>query len=508
MTKPDFSRRTFLGAVAGAATAGTFSGCARAAAGQTFTPEQFGARGDGRSDDYDAFARLVKAVNAAGGGTVLLGAGRTYRIGRFVAPGNGVVDLAFDGCDPLVVEGNGAKISVEGRFARTSPKIRGLAGLHIENSRNVTVRNLELDGNVGDTTRTPKLVESGVMCGLSLRSCFDVRVENIFAHHFAADGLVIRESAARDAARRRRVCRNVTVVKSRFLYNARQGTTITSLRGGLFEDCEFSYSGFVDSKGTMSRYGAHSPASGVDVEPDNSPTENDRLDVLTGDITFRRCRMVGSYGPAFLASKFQRGHYWMENVRLENCQIECHDGETGGTDGFIFDVPGGQVVGCTLQMRDKTAYLCWNKLGNASPRFASNTVYGRNPAAHRYIFALRANGGSPVVEGNRFIAQHRSPKPRGGGSWLIFLDNANATVRSNEMVLPKEAHHRAGALPAVYANVARMDRNTYRTDLPAGGGAHFEVVYESATAAVGEKFNGGAASPTGAVRPLSRPRKG
>src|SRR3954447_20282782 len=74
------NRRSFL---AGSAAAAALAGMPEIAHGQggSFTPEQFGAKGDGITNDSGAFARLAQAVNAAGGGTIVFRR-TTYLVGE------------------------------------------------------------------------------------------------------------------------------------------------------------------------------------------------------------------------------------------------------------------------------------------------------------------------------------------------------------------------------------------------------------------------------------------
>ena len=67
------------------------------------TPEQFGAAGDGQTNDTDAFAKMTAAVNKAGGGRVVLRK-TTYVVGGHVSdPASGYAFapaniMVFDGC--------------------------------------------------------------------------------------------------------------------------------------------------------------------------------------------------------------------------------------------------------------------------------------------------------------------------------------------------------------------------------------------------------------------------
>jgi hypothetical protein len=447
---------------------------------------------------------MVDAVNGAGGGQIIFGLGRTYFVDRFVTASNGISDLTFAGCDGLSIDGNGATLSVKGDFHRDAKATRGLSGLLFEDCRNVSVRNIFLDGNVHRMTRLADLPEAPTH-GLHFQSCLDVHVDRIEARRFAADGMYVRESKRTDRLGYRTASRRFTVRNSRFLFNARQGLSVIQLRGGLFESCEFSHTGYIDRGGRSGPYGAHSPGAGVDIEPNRTPFDRDPVDVLTGDLLFRGCSLVGNAGASLVAAKYAAGTPFIEQVTLETCQFECNDGVTGGQDGFIFDVRAGLVQNCTLGMRDKTAYLGWYPDNGADQRFAGNVVYGRNPRRNRPIFAVRRTRGSPVIEANRFVGQQQAPKdPR--GAWLVFIDNPNAVVRRNSVFVPAAAFPVGGgskSVPFVFARARLMDGNTYESDFV--GGSRFAVVYGEGTRTRNEIHRGHVSGPPGALRSERRP---
>lgn len=81
------------------------------------TPEQFGAVGDGVTDDQDAFEALAAAVNAANGGSIRFAQGATYLVGKqtagggtyYLAPGYG---LEIHDCENVTVDFNGANFKM------------------------------------------------------------------------------------------------------------------------------------------------------------------------------------------------------------------------------------------------------------------------------------------------------------------------------------------------------------------------------------------------------------
>jgi hypothetical protein len=106
--------------------------CAAAVSLPRLTPERFGAKGDGIADDSGAINRAFAALKAAGGGTLSLGAGKTYLVGSSL--GSGPTRRFIDN---VTVEGNGATIKNNGP---SKPSGRFYT-LRLLGSR-VTVRNL------------------------------------------------------------------------------------------------------------------------------------------------------------------------------------------------------------------------------------------------------------------------------------------------------------------------------------------------------------------------------
>ena len=304
-------RRTVVNGII-AAGAGLVLGCRGTAAQATpdaFTPEAFGARRDGRTNDTAAFRRMASAVNRAGGGRIVLR--RTvYLVGeqrpgfpqeRYAfAPGS---ILQLSNCPrDLVIEGNGATLRCApglryGTFDRgtgqrvnlpmPNTKPGSLATPYdymilVEQCRGaVTISDLELDGNVGALRIGGPWGDTGwqIACvGLFLRdNGGDEVVRNVHTHHHAQDGLIIAGGAS--PARARKLFSRI-----RSDANGRQGCSFIGGRGYIFSDCTFSRSG----RGPVSS----APGAGFDIEAESAPVRSLRFD---------RCAFVDNVGCGMVA---------------------------------------------------------------------------------------------------------------------------------------------------------------------------------------------------------------
>ena len=313
------SRRDVLqGLAASAAALGTFpsSGCraqspTRAGA---LTPERFGAKGDGVSNDTVAFAALADEVNRRGGGTVVLRK-TTYIVGRqhqldgldgsYAFEPDKIME--FSGCTrPLRILGNGAIIRCAAglRYGTFDPRTgeptnhplpfyesREIASpyrwmIKVEKcTGSIEIRDLELDGNArglviggpwGDTGWQMPAIGLGLY-----ENSGPERIANIHTHHHGMDGVII------NGIDKDRPVRSL-LSRVRSEYNGRQGCSIVGGRGYDFADCQFNHSG---------RAGIESaPGAGVDIEGENK---------RVSDLTFTDCEFVDNRGVGLLADEGQ-----------------------------------------------------------------------------------------------------------------------------------------------------------------------------------------------------------
>jgi hypothetical protein len=341
-------RRTVVNGIA-AIGAGVVLGRKSLAAAQSevFTPEAFGARGDGFTNDSAAFRKMSNAVNRAGGGRIVLR--RTvYLVGeqrpgfpqeRYAfAPG---AILQFTACTrDLIIEGNGATLrcapgmrygtfdrltgrSVELPMPNTTPGLLATPYeymVYVELCRGaVTIADLELDGAV-DTLRIGGPwgdVGRQIACvGLYLRdNVGDEIIRNLYTHHHAQDGLMIAGTAALESG--------ASKVFSRVRSNAngRQGCSFIGGHGYTFSDCTFSRTG----RGPL----YSPPGAGFDIEAESMTIRRLRFDRCafidnagcgmvadsgdSAEIVFFGCRFVGTDNWSIWSAK--------PSMRYERCEI-------------------------------------------------------------------------------------------------------------------------------------------------------------------------------------------
>jgi hypothetical protein len=273
------------------------------------------------TNDSQAFTTLSAGVAAMGGGTIVLGKGKTYRVGRQLTGGPRAFTpqplLEFTGLTrPLTILGNGARLRAATglRFGSFDP-VTGRPVQHSlpnfdasviaspywamivvrASSAPVTICDIELDGNVANLRLGGPWGDAGRQVpgsGLYLAdNALEEIIDNVFSHHHPLDGAMISGQSGRigRSSFTRLVCH----------FNGRQGLSFVGGRGYDFYDCEFAHSG---------RAGVTSPpGAGVDIEAE---------DTVIRDLTFKHCRFVDNVGCGLVADAGDS-----RGVRLSDCQF-------------------------------------------------------------------------------------------------------------------------------------------------------------------------------------------
>ncbi|RYY18503.1 MAG: hypothetical protein EOO36_08000 [Cytophagaceae bacterium] len=302
--------------------------------------KDFGAVGDGRTDDQPAFEKAAaffnqraQTPNGAGRAVLRIPPG-VYRAGR---PGlGGLRDLLpLTGCRNLAIVGDDSA-TTEIRYADSlrygsfdpathlpyeSPLAYFTDGRYatslgtaiaLVRCENVEIANLRLNGN------SPRMVVGGHWGDVGIQVGSDgifvsdsrrIRVRRVAAHHFGRDGIQVLNRLAKrvdDPAQE-----DILLENSRFDYNGRQGLSITGVNGLRAVNCSFSHTGRVVIA-ALGRPLYSNPGAGVDVEPEGAYVANVRLE---------SCRLVDNAGQGLVSDRYGEGAPNVKNVVVTNCLL-------------------------------------------------------------------------------------------------------------------------------------------------------------------------------------------
>jgi hypothetical protein len=319
------NRRTFLSS---AALAGAGASAPAWSAPAILTPEQFGAKGDGVTNDTDAFAKMAQALTLRGGGEIALRK-TTYIVGKQIQAFRSGAPNAFHPSkimefvglrSALTIRGNGARLKcapglrygtfnpVTGAKTRNPmPYIKSgeLASPYLwmilveDCAGAIDIRDLELDGNLpnlqiggqyGDTGWQLRAVGLGL-----INNRGSEKVSRVYSHHHAQDGMQI------DGVDRSRGSAASSLIEDvRCEYNGRQGLSLIGGRGYSFTRCKFNHTG----KAGL----ATAPGSGVDVEAEAGKKVR--------EISFAACEFSNNTGASFVADSGDS-----EGISFKDCTL-------------------------------------------------------------------------------------------------------------------------------------------------------------------------------------------
>lgn len=165
---------------------------------EMYSVKEYGAVGDGTTDDTAAIQAAIDAAGQAGGGVVFLPPG-TYSVKRTSPAGNYNYSLLIKESN-VTIEGAGMGASTikmadgeNGTILRTVINNRSIDGSLAKALSNIRIANLTIDGNWNNVTwAAPKGMEtSGIydQNGITLSTTTNSRVENVHIRHIGQDGL-------------------------------------------------------------------------------------------------------------------------------------------------------------------------------------------------------------------------------------------------------------------------------------------------------------------------------
>lgn len=307
----------------------------------------FMARGDGVSDDSKSWSDAMAYFNKVKSGTLIIPEG-VYRIGKQVIndnPSDGIPyatleygDLTLSGIDGLTIQG---KVSKDGKplsifkyhdnikygyfnpdnggkpldVNKDSQAIGGAIFTLGWNCKNITIKDLELDGNITNGIYNPapagKKGVDIIFIGLSSYGAENLLIQNVYVHHFGLDGFYIQTS--REILPEGKF--HTVMENCRSEYNGRQGLSFTVGSGLKVINSKFLYTGMGGIR--------ISPGANIDIE------NHDKSGAPLSNSLFKDCIISsnkGGSGSVNLAGK-------VDNIRFSNCTIDAGD-MVSGTNRF------------------------------------------------------------------------------------------------------------------------------------------------------------------------------
>lgn len=357
--------------------------------------EWFGAKGDGINDDSISIRNTIKLLNKNGSvlefksSIYIMGDGKEGKDGT----GNSYIPhpefprrplqddlhpsdigreitLRFINYKNLTIEGNGATIKAHpnnGECKHNTLFYFGVCSFLIINNLNIdgakdTIIPKFDDYNTGDDiwdddfnwVNNPKrgYAQRGNMYILG---CDTVSLKNIVSNKSVMDGICVGNY--RDI-----LSNNINIINCKCLFNYRQGLTLSSVYNTLVQGGEYSFTGYMPDKKTLS---GTLPMSGIDVEADSIVNYNINIENVTVDSNYVSGIIFSRQG---------------SNIRVSNSK-------------FI-----NKGVNVVRTAGGRNNEVCYNYFENCS-----SGIYQENLKVHHNIFKFDENGGDTGFAFDAFL---------------------------------------------------------------------------------------------------------
>lgn len=400
----------------------------------TKTIKSFGAKGDGKTNDTEAFTKAAAFFNDRGGnGTLLIPKG-IYIVGKQILSNGdvnkhayaGVDILAFNNIQNLLIQGEKGTIlkytnklkfgcfdpltgEIFNSFntATTANYVAVIGNcISLTSCSHVTIKGLELNGNNKAIIFGGRYGDTGIQLshiGIYINNCHTVTIDNVNASYFGLDGIEITNIASDRKD-------DINITNSGFEYNCRQGLSWVGGNHLLAKNCTFSHTG-------KSNY--HSaPGAGLDIEAEVGPISNGIFD---------NCQFIDNTGCGMVT-----GGGVASKCLFTNCIF-------WGTSNWSIwvTVPTFTFIGCKIYGSIVHGYNA-SKAQEAT-RFIrcyfEDKPYNGQPSYGKFL--LECDGPRRILFDSCTFIPHAKPL-----AWLntsnAKSDEEKATIRNSHFIMPKK----------------------------------------------------------------------
>ena len=301
----------------------------------------FGAIGDGFTNDIEALRKASIFVCQQGGGTVVFEAGKTYFVKLEEVsderPIQGMQENAtimrFNGCNRVRVEMNGATISLAPNH-RTE-----YAFFHFMNCGRFTISNGTLIGDAlehdySDIVRYGKQKKSthewgyGILVNGSRGTICNMNISNMTGDGIKTGSICLKGEGTYHSS--------VTIEDSEISFCRRNGLSILSSLGTTVSNVTIHHIG------TYEKIIGTAPQAGIDLEYEDGVGD-------TGSVIIKNCRIIDCTQKVISASNSTPPN--PKNLVIENCYLEGSDFQIANTiPGKSMTVKNCTVVNCPINL--------------------------------------------------------------------------------------------------------------------------------------------------------------
>ena len=425
---------------------------------ETVSVKDFGAVGDGVTDDYQALKNAFSYVNKKSGNVILEFPKGIYYIDRVYKANDLGVKLtdpseAWEGskneeithlflkdASDFKLIGNGSTIKVKGDYQKTiDADLWGskytfkypILPFVFLNCSNFSMEGFDINGSGDQTTRESSSIAEAYGYGVLLQNASNFVIKDIYTHNWVTDGLIVGHLGW---------VKNGEFINVVSEHNARQAISIDLAKNIVFRNSKFSYAGQLEG-GT---YGSHSLGAGLDIEPEGGATEENP----TENIVFEDSEFSHNIGAEIFAT-------WdvAKNIYFKRCKIIRSVSKIG--EGILLGTSGAHFEDTLFDFSKKTGVI----LTNFSESYSSSTFIRSHFIDSRIMSDLPEQ---PLIIRDstiEFLGSDKDDIP------IIYIENNKALLKNNRIFIGENYYNCLNQpCQRLYFGKGEFENNIYETD--------------------------------------------